>query len=273
MLFSLTFPALEHVTTRNARGRAKSLTGARGARGARGACRNHDEGDDGNHQESVMGVGQVLLEEMWEVLHLRFWVAPNLCKEFFTAIEQVVKNTIQTMQVPVRTAKSRATTAMKAFLQLRPPTFKGEPDSLVAEDWGMPSNDGRPWRKWVSSSSRSRGTISHPDTRTITSHWATYLLSVWSGWSYQSIVHAEGKQSGSYGITTTHSVSSGLEGHSSIYISTDFISVQTTGCSSTGSEDAGTGLRYNISNGTVGDSWTAGAVIRYLCCARYFTYV
>ena len=38
---------------RNARGRAKSLTGARGARGPRGARRNLDEGDD--HQESVMG--------------------------------------------------------------------------------------------------------------------------------------------------------------------------------------------------------------------------
>ncbi|GFZ12759.1 hypothetical protein Acr_23g0011440 [Actinidia rufa] len=42
---------------RNARGRAKSLTGARGARGAHGARRNHDEEDDGNHQESVMGGG------------------------------------------------------------------------------------------------------------------------------------------------------------------------------------------------------------------------
>ncbi|GFY96875.1 hypothetical protein Acr_11g0011810 [Actinidia rufa] len=52
----------------------------------------------------------------------------------FTAIEQVVRNTVQTMQVQVRTIESRATTAMKAFLQLRPPMFKGEPDSLVAED-------------------------------------------------------------------------------------------------------------------------------------------
>ena len=117
------------------------------------------------------------------------------------------------------------------------------------------------------------GTISHPGTGTITSHGATYLLSVWSGGSYQSTVHAEGEQSGSYGIATTYSVSSGLEGYSSIYISTDFISVQTTGCSSAGSEDARTGLRYNISSGTVRDSWTAGATIGYLCCARYFTYV
>ncbi|GFZ16734.1 hypothetical protein Acr_26g0000040 [Actinidia rufa] len=89
---------------RNARGRAKSLTGARGARGPRGARRNLDEGDD--HQESVMG-GRAS--------------AP-------------VEN-IGNVGVPVRTAESRATTAMKAFLQLRPPTFKGEPDPLVAEDW------------------------------------------------------------------------------------------------------------------------------------------
>ena len=39
------------------------------------------------------------------------------------------------MQVLVRAAESMATTAMKAFFQLRPPTFKGEPDLLVAEDW------------------------------------------------------------------------------------------------------------------------------------------
>ena len=38
-----------------ARGRAKSLTRARGASVAYGARGNHDEGDDDNHQESVMG--------------------------------------------------------------------------------------------------------------------------------------------------------------------------------------------------------------------------
>ena len=53
----------------------------------------------------------------------------------FTAIEQVVRNTVQAMQVPARAADTRATTAMKAFLQLRPPTFRGEPDPLMAEDW------------------------------------------------------------------------------------------------------------------------------------------
>ncbi|GFS36162.1 hypothetical protein Acr_00g0044400 [Actinidia rufa] len=276
------------------------------------------------------------------------------------------------MQVPVRTAESRATTAMKAFLQLRPLTFKGEPDPLVAEDWleqvtraldtilvteedlrvlfasyqlfakafvsteeekakqfmrGLrPSirnkitrnlikvystvvsaaaaieetlnktrkiqnpksqregtsnqSEGRSSKKpriLLHSSSIQRGsaaavaaggTISHPGIGTITSQGATYLLSVWSGGSYQSTVHAEGEQSGSYRITTTHLVSSGLNGHSSIYISTNFISVQTTGCSSAGSEDARAGLCHNINIGTVGDSWTAGAAIGYLYCAR-----
>ncbi|GFZ10871.1 hypothetical protein Acr_22g0002690 [Actinidia rufa] len=303
----------------------------------------------------------------------------------FTAIKQVVRNTMQTMQVPVRTAESRATTAMKAFLQLRPPTFMGEPDPLVAKDWleqvtraldtilvteeefrvlfasYQLQGDALQWWKtveevaakkfakafvsteeekvkqfmwglrpsisnkiagnlikvystmvsaaaaieetlnetrkiqnpkadlfWLSSTGSSysglptegsatavaaEGTISHPDTRTITSQGAIYLLSVWSSWSYQSTVHAKGEQLGSYGIATTHSVSSSLEGHSSIYISTDFISVQTTGYNSAGSEDAGMSLRYDISSGTVGDSWTAGAVIGYLYCARYLTYV
>ena len=53
----------------------------------------------------------------------------------FTVIKQVVRNTVRTMQVSVIAADFRDITAMKTFLQLRPPTFKGEPDSLVAEDW------------------------------------------------------------------------------------------------------------------------------------------
>ncbi|GFS38040.1 hypothetical protein Acr_00g0055310 [Actinidia rufa] len=269
---------------RNARGRAKSLTGARGARGACGAHRNLDEGDD--HQESVMG-GRA-------------------------SAPQMVRNTVQTMQVPIRATENRATTAMKAFLQLRPPTFKGEPDPLVAEDWLeqvtraldtilvteeelrvlfasyqlqgdalqrwktveemvakkwelfkafldqyftdtakealrmefinlvqgsmtvaqyeakftslssiiWPNISGRADLFWLSSTGSScyglptqgsaavvtvGGTISHLGTGTITSQGATYLLSVWSGWSYQSTVHAKGEQSGSYRITTTYS--------------------------------------------------------------------
>ena len=34
----------------------------------------------------------------------------------FTAIEQVVRNTVQAMQVPIRAADTRVTTTMKAFL-------------------------------------------------------------------------------------------------------------------------------------------------------------
>ncbi|GFY81015.1 hypothetical protein Acr_01g0008240 [Actinidia rufa] len=68
----------------------------------------------------------------------------------FTAIEQVVRNTMQTMQVPVRAAESRATTTMKAFLQLRLPTFKGEPDPLVAEDWLEQTIEESVAKKWES---------------------------------------------------------------------------------------------------------------------------
>ena len=51
-----------------ARGRARSLTGARGARLARGAHGNRDKGDDDNHQELVMG-GEVNApgENIWVV--------------------------------------------------------------------------------------------------------------------------------------------------------------------------------------------------------------
>ncbi|GFZ02656.1 hypothetical protein Acr_15g0012640 [Actinidia rufa] len=120
---------------RNARCHAKSLTGARGACGACRARRNHDEEDDGNHQESVMGGGASALGENVGGAPLTILGSVEFMQGVFTAIKQVVRNTVQTIQVQVRMAESRATTAMKAFLQLRPLTFKGEPDPLVAEDW------------------------------------------------------------------------------------------------------------------------------------------
>ena len=94
---------------RQVRGHAKSLTGDRGARGTR------KEGDSENHQESVMGGGAPPA----------VFGGAEFMQGVFTAIEQVVKNTVQMMQVPIRAADSKATTAMKAFLQLRPPTFRG----------------------------------------------------------------------------------------------------------------------------------------------------
>ncbi|GFZ11223.1 hypothetical protein Acr_22g0006210 [Actinidia rufa] len=68
-----------------ARGRARSLTGARGACAAHGAHGNRDEGDNDNHHggtEFMQGV--------------------------FTAIEQVVRNTVQEMLVPTRAVDTRA---------------------------------------------------------------------------------------------------------------------------------------------------------------------
>ncbi|GFY98043.1 hypothetical protein Acr_12g0005840 [Actinidia rufa] len=267
--------------------------GARGARKARGACRNHDEEDDGNHQVSVMGGrANAPRGNMGGAPHLILG-GTEFMQRVFTTIKQVVKNTVQTMQVPVRMAESRATMTMKAFLQLRPPTFKEEPDSFVVEDWleqvtkaldtilvteedlrvlfasyqfGLPTEGS-------AAAVTTEGTISHPGTGTITSQGAIYLFSVWSVWSYQLTVHAKAEELGSYRIAINYSVSSGLEGHSSIYISTDFISVQTTNCSSAGSEDTRTGIRYDLSSGTDRGSWTARATIGYLCCMRYFTYI
>ncbi|GFS42857.1 hypothetical protein Acr_00g0082090 [Actinidia rufa] len=91
--------------------------------------------------------------------------------------------------------------------------------------------------------------------------------------SVASIVHTEEEQSGSYRIATTYSVSPGLEDCSSIYISTDFISVWITGYGSVGSEDSGAGLCYDISSETVGDSRAAGAAVGYLCRTRYVSCV
>ena len=72
---------------------------------------------------------------------------------------------------------------------------------------------------------------------------------------------AEGEQLGSYGIATTYLISSSLEGHSSIYISTDVILVWTTGYGLARPEDSRAGLRYDISNGIVGSSGTTGLAL------------
>ncbi|GFS32096.1 hypothetical protein Acr_00g0020820 [Actinidia rufa] len=89
---------------RQARSRERSLTGAREAHGASGI---HEEGDGENHQESVMrgGTGGNVGSAPPAVLG-----GAEFMQVVFTAIKQV------------------------AFLQLRPPTFRGEPDLLVAED-------------------------------------------------------------------------------------------------------------------------------------------
>ena len=95
--------------------------GARGVRGARGDHGDREEGDGENHQESVMGGGAPPA----------IFGGTEFVQMVFTIIEQVVRNTVQMMQVLVRAANFRATMGMKAFLQLLP-TFRGESDPLVA---------------------------------------------------------------------------------------------------------------------------------------------
>ncbi|GFZ06735.1 hypothetical protein Acr_18g0009050 [Actinidia rufa] len=78
------------MSPRNAKGRAKSLTGARGAREARGAHRNLDEGDD--HQESVMGgKASAPVENVRNVggVPPTFLGGAEFMQGVFTAIEQV----------------------------------------------------------------------------------------------------------------------------------------------------------------------------------------
>ena len=108
------------------------------ARGARGARDNHEEGDSENHQESVMGGGANAPEGnvggIGGAPPMVFGGA-KFMHGVFTDIEQVVRNMVQAVQVLVRAANTRATMTMKSFFQLRSPTFKGEPDPVVAEDW------------------------------------------------------------------------------------------------------------------------------------------
>ncbi|GFS35027.1 hypothetical protein Acr_00g0037430 [Actinidia rufa] len=84
--------------------------GARVARGIRG---NRDEGNDDNHQESLMGGGASALGgNVGGVGGIPPTIVggTKFMQGVFTAIEQVVRNTVQTIQVP------------------------GEPDPFVAED-------------------------------------------------------------------------------------------------------------------------------------------
>ncbi|GFZ17072.1 hypothetical protein Acr_26g0003420 [Actinidia rufa] len=73
-----------------ARGRARSLMGARGARVSRGARGYRGEGDDDNHQESVMG-GEANApgENVWVVGGAPPTVicGAEFMQEVFTAIE------------------------------------------------------------------------------------------------------------------------------------------------------------------------------------------
>ena len=93
---------------RQARGRARSLTGARGARVACGTHGNHEEGNDDNYQESVMRGVESALPVVFG--------GAKFMQGVFIAIEQVVRNTVQKIQVPIRAADSRAIMTMKAFL-------------------------------------------------------------------------------------------------------------------------------------------------------------
>ena len=89
----------------------RSLTGARGARVAHRAYRTRDEGDDNNHQESVMG-GEVNAPggNVWVVGGAPPTVisGAEFMQGVFTIIEQVVRNTVQEMLMPARATDTRA---------------------------------------------------------------------------------------------------------------------------------------------------------------------
>ncbi|GFS35668.1 hypothetical protein Acr_00g0041370 [Actinidia rufa] len=292
----------QHATTTSARSREVTY----GSSGARGI---HEKGDGENHQESVMGGGA----------GGNVGGAPPVA-----------------MQMPSRAADTRATTAMKAFLQLRPPIFKGEPDPLMAEDWleqvtraldtilvtkeelrvlfasYQLQGDALQWWKTVEESVAKKwepfrkAFLDQYFTNTANEALRMEFINLVQGIASsgqtsrggpicfgchqlgyrvmdcpligqlrqsQQRVHTEEEQSGSYRIATIYSVSPGLEGCSSIYISIDFISVWIIGYKSAGSEDSGAGLCYDINSGTVGDSRAVGAAVGYLCRMRYFSCV
>ena len=81
---------VEHATTSSER----SLPGARGTPVARGACGNRDEGDDDNHQESIMGGGDNTLRRGVGGTTPEIFGGAKFMQGVFTAIEQMVRNTM-----------------------------------------------------------------------------------------------------------------------------------------------------------------------------------
>ncbi|GFS31415.1 hypothetical protein Acr_00g0017180 [Actinidia rufa] len=189
------------MSSHQTRGRARSLIGARGARIVHRARENREEGYNDNHHESEMG-GEA------HAFGGNFWVvggAPptvisgtEFMQGVFTAIEQVVRNTVQEMLVLTRAADTKT-------------VIRG----------GV--NETR--------------TITHPKSQhEVVTNRDIVLRAANEG----AIMHIEEEHSGSFGLE--------------------------------GSEDSGTSLHYDISNGTVEDSRTIGATVGCLCYTRYFLY-
>ncbi|GFZ03512.1 hypothetical protein Acr_16g0001360 [Actinidia rufa] len=94
-----------------ARGRTRSLTGVHGACAAHGARGNRDQGDNDNHHESAIeGEANAFGGNVWVVRGAPPTVISGMefMQGVFTAIEQVVRNTVQEMLVPARTVDTRA---------------------------------------------------------------------------------------------------------------------------------------------------------------------
>ena len=73
-------------------------------------------------------------------------------------------------------------------------------------------------------------------------------------------MHIEAEQSKSDRISAAYVVSSGLEGHTNIYIGAIFLSVKTTSFGSIGSEDPGASLRDDIKSWIIRDNRTTGTI-------------
>ncbi|GFY91005.1 hypothetical protein Acr_07g0012010 [Actinidia rufa] len=109
---------------RQSRDRARPLLIACGTRGAGKVHGDHEEGDGENHLESVIGGANAPRGNVGGGPLAAFGGA-EFMQGMFTTIKQVVRNTVQAMQVLIRVIDTRVTTAMKAFLQFCSPTFRG----------------------------------------------------------------------------------------------------------------------------------------------------
>ncbi|GFS41415.1 hypothetical protein Acr_00g0074170 [Actinidia rufa] len=223
----------DNMPPHQARGRARSLTGARGACAAHGARGNRDEGDNDNHHESAIeGEANAFGGNVWVVGGAPPTVisGTEFMQGVFTAIEQGVRNmVVQEMLVPARAVDTRAVIreGVNKTRRITHPKSQREGASGQSEGHFLKKS------KRSEEAIKTRGILPRAGARAVTSWKTTYLFSLWTSWSHSATMHTEEEYLGSFG--------------------------------SEESEDSGTDLRCDISSGTVRDSRTTRAIVGGLC--------
>ncbi|GFS32010.1 hypothetical protein Acr_00g0020380 [Actinidia rufa] len=229
------------------------------------ACGEHEDGNGQIHQESVMGGGANALGG--NVGGAGFGGA-KFMQGMFTAIEQVAfmsteeekeKQFMRGLRPSVRNKIVRNLIKVYSIIV--------SSDIAIEETLIETRKILNPKSQHDGTSAQSEGHYSKkPSVSTLQQH---YRSAPAIPQHHLDIISKE-EQSRSDRISPTYAVNLGLEGHSSIYVNVVFLSIRTTSFGSTGSENSGASLCYDISGWTIKDSKIAGVATRYLYSMRYF---